>query len=271
MSIDLLSPIGRIVFWKRVGKKLKRVGGVDPEAISMRDAAPPLPKKLWIYWHQGWDTAPDLARAGLESWRSFNPGWEILPIDRTSAEQLSGVAAYADRMGIAHFTDILRLDLLRRHGGVWADASIICARPLDDWLPVMMGSGFFAFAKPFPDRMMSNWFLASTPGHSLVDIWLKAIEAYWAGHDKAIAYTVHHYLFELCYARDAAFRADWDATPQLRPDACHGLQAFLKGQASAGQRDALLAAGTAPMHKLSFKLEKNPAEMLQLLRSGAAS
>ena len=64
--------------------------------------------------------------------------------------------------------DLARLDLLARHGGVWADATCFCVRPLDDWLLPCLPSGFFAFDRPGPDRLLSTWFLAAQPGNALV-------------------------------------------------------------------------------------------------------
>ena len=45
-------------------------------------------------------------------------------------------------------SDILRLYLLKKYGGVWVDATNLCRRPLDAWLPSAACEGFFAF---FPD------------------------------------------------------------------------------------------------------------------------
>ena len=57
--------------------------------------------------------------------------------------------------------------MLRQHGGVWADATSFCLRPLDDWLNAAYAAGFFAFRNPAKDRMMANWFIASEPDNAL--------------------------------------------------------------------------------------------------------
>ena len=45
-------------------------------------------------------------------------------------------------------SDLLRLYLLNKYGGVWVDSTNLCRRPLNDWLPSAASQGFFAF---FPD------------------------------------------------------------------------------------------------------------------------
>ena len=47
-----------------------------------------LPRRVWMYWQQGEAAAPDLVRECIASWRSQNPGWEIVVLDGDSAEAL---------------------------------------------------------------------------------------------------------------------------------------------------------------------------------------
>lgn len=81
-----------------------------------------------------------------------------------------------------HRADLLRLDLLTKHGGVWADATTFCMQPLDDWLPPNLESGFFAFCRPRPERILSSWFLAGEPGNILVSRLFQFMRDYWDRH-----------------------------------------------------------------------------------------
>ena len=69
-------------------------------------------------------------------------------------------------------SDLLRLALLERHGGVWADATLWCARPLDAWIDdATAPTGFFAYTQPTRDRPADNWFLAAAPGSRIISRW----------------------------------------------------------------------------------------------------
>lgn len=57
-------------------------------------------------------------------------------------------------------SELVRLHLLSEYGGVWADATTFCMKPLDDWIDECTMSGFFAFYRPGQDRIMSSWFMA---------------------------------------------------------------------------------------------------------------
>ncbi len=131
-----------------------------------------LPKTIWMYWHQGEAAAPPLVAKCIQSWRDFNPDWQIRVLD---ADSVSGVISLDQSVdmsradiGIQHKADLIRISLLAEHGGVWADASIYCAKPLNDWLPAALQSGFFAFSNLRRDCLLSNWFLASVAGNPLV-------------------------------------------------------------------------------------------------------
>lgn len=143
---------------------------------------PDMPKVIWFLWLQGLDNAPPLVRACHDSWRARNPGWRVMCLDEdtlrahASADYSSGHLA---RLIPQHRAGLLRFDLLAHHGGVWADATTYCVRPLDAWLPPNMGSGFFAFRRPGPDRVISTWFLAATAGNLLAARMFEHMLAYW--------------------------------------------------------------------------------------------
>ncbi len=142
-----------------------------------------LPRIVWMYWEQGLDNAPEIVRQCHASWRRLNPGWEIRLLDQDSVPDyvdLPGIVGgnYGD-IPIQHRSDMLRLHLLAKFGGVWADATCLCHRPLDAWIHEYMRSGFFVFRDPGRGRLISNWFIASMPENHLAVSFCKAHTDYW--------------------------------------------------------------------------------------------
>lgn len=145
------------------------------------------PKKLFLLWFQGWDRAPEVVTHCRRSWEHHNPTWEIHLLDKDNLSgyiDLDGLSRLSDILPPNGFSNIVRVHLLKKYGGVWADATCFCCRPLDEWLDGCLDSGFFAFSRPGPDRMISNWFLAAAPGNRLVDIYCQALRRYWLKNPK---------------------------------------------------------------------------------------
>jgi hypothetical protein len=141
-----------------------------------------IPKTIWFLWFQGLDNAPHVVRKCHESWIDRNPGWRVVTLDEASLPSVASVDYSAGNIGKLPpqaRADLVRLDLLAHHGGAWADATCFCVQPLDEWLLPNLGSGFFAFHRPQPSRIISNWFLAAEPGNLLVSRLFDYLLAYW--------------------------------------------------------------------------------------------
>jgi hypothetical protein len=151
----------------------------------MAESGGGIPKTIWFLWFQGLDNAPYVVRKCRESWIARNPSWRVVTLDETVLPTVTSVDYSAGNIAALsrqHQADLLRLDLLAHHGGVWADATCFCVQPLDNWLIPRMESGFFAFQQPRPDRIISNWFLAARPGNVLVERLFDRMLAHWGDH-----------------------------------------------------------------------------------------
>jgi hypothetical protein len=185
---------------------------------------------IWQYWGQGPKHLQSLAVRANESWEKYsmgsrcaeywkrlNPGYEHRLLNESAALALSpAFAALENRsLDFALKSDILRLDLLSRFGGVWADVTTCPVQPLDNYASQKAAKvGFFGLMwEPFyklvtrgnhtpgslegfdkdgpcvgrqkmtPPRVdtqgyhtIDTWFLVSPqPHHPIVDAWLHAL------------------------------------------------------------------------------------------------
>merc|ERR1712032_538402 len=86
-----------------------------------------------------------------------------------------------EQLGVEHKTDTIRLALLEKHGGVWADATLLMLRPLDGFLGsdpsvrTFYSLGYVKAQRQFIwerrvdfTQCVENWFLAAPPGDVLV-------------------------------------------------------------------------------------------------------
>jgi hypothetical protein len=122
----------------------------------------------------------------MASWKRHHPGWEVrlwteedLPEDPIRPEVLERLRAPVER------ADILRLEILYRHGGVYVDTDLECRRPID---PLLEGERFVGVAIK-PGRM-TNTLIAAAPGHPLLERALRELEPmqdYWSAWAAATA------------------------------------------------------------------------------------
>lgn len=141
-----------------------------------------LPKTIWFSWLQGIEQAPYVVQRCHDSWSERNPGWAVRLVDQKLAEEATCIdfsTGNLARLSPTHRSDLIRLKLLSDFGGVWADATTFCVQPLDDWLPPLMPSGFFAFDRPARERLIANWFIASKAGNPLTSRFYEALLEYW--------------------------------------------------------------------------------------------
>jgi len=209
---------------------------------------------LYILWFQGFDKAPDVVKWCVHSWKHYNPTWKIILLDNNNLHEYVDLSklTFDEDIQLCHLSDMVRMILLRDHGGLWVDATAFCHKPLDDWLPAYSTSGFFAFDRYLPDLMIANWFLYAEKGHPIITQWCNETLYYYQVHGKAHTYFVHHHIFEQLYHRDVVFQQCWDKVPKLSGAIPHTLQIadFFK---TTGRRD--IDSKRVPVYKLSYKCE----------------
>jgi Capsular polysaccharide synthesis protein len=227
-------------------------------------------KTIWTCWLQGRQSAPPLVKQCLKSWERNNPGWEIRCLDAKSVGRYVSLPSCIDlrrqTMTAASLSDILRIALLHEFGGVWADATLFCNRPLDQWLGDVMQQGFFAFAAPTPDRPLSSWFLSAKAGSHVLSAWYRRIIDYWSSRTDTDDYFWLHHLFQETCAADAEAARVWSEVPKISADGPHALQLDERIYRPAIEV-ADLIDWTTPVFKLTHRLPERPLEPGCLLES----
>ncbi len=239
---------------------LRRSTGYDafhPGRAKRSRGAKAINKVIWTCWFQGRHVAPRLVQRCISSWEERNPGWEVRCLDGYGIRRYIELPDFNGK-SITHtgLSDIVRLLLLQEYGGVWADATLFCNRPLEEWLDQYLQAGFFAFHRPGPDRELSTWFLAAETNHNLVSRWLDWALAYWSDRATADAYHWFHYRFADACRADPAFARDWEAVPKVSAREPHGIQ-----RAGLLQTDSAIIDSqvdwTTPVFKLTYKFDQD--------------
>lgn len=256
-------------------------------------------RTIWIYWHQGEDKAPPLVRSCIASWRQRNPDWRVRVVDADTLHEYSNLVERIDLrrddLTLQLASDLIRIDLLARHGGVWADASVYCARPLDEWLPdAMNSSGFFAFHHPKPDRLLASWFLAAERENPLVSEVRNRMLVYFSNYrfprqkrrsgkltynllkfvlgitpfttrawfspwltrfTGIYPYFAVHYTFAAAIHDDESLATIWQRVKPMSADLPHRLKHARKAGEASAELVRFAVSGEAPVHKLLWQAD----------------
>jgi hypothetical protein len=213
-------------------------------------------KIVWSCWLQGRIRAPWLVEQCLRSWEERNPEWDVRCLDQGSLARYIDVPDLSTKqITPTSYSDIVRILLLRTHGGVWTDATVYCNRPLDDWLEELVPSDFFAFANPGGGRLLSSWFLAGEAHHAVFERWCAVTLEYWAQRALAHDYFWFHHLFAELYGTEPAFAAAWDEVPKRSADGPHAIQTvglFETNPVTIRER----VDWRCPVFKLTYRLDE---------------
>jgi len=245
---------------------------------------------IWILWFQGFEQCPEIVKQCVKTWQRHNPDWQLQLLDEINISEFVTQEDVPpgldlDSLSYAHKADIIRLILLKKFGGVWADATTYCTQPLNSWLNDFAKSDFFAFSDPGPDRKISNWFLYSKQEGAMINMLLKDVFAYWndikrtrfrfhtiekiinrqprlwfgsflSRFLKKMPYFWFHYLFGVRLENDTGFASQWKKNIKYHADNPHKAQMFGLGNEVINLDSALNGErGRCPIYKLTWKID----------------
>ena len=181
-------------------------------------------RTVWILWLQGWDKAGYIQQKVLESWKTNNPDWNInmVTLD-TLKDYVTDIDYIYDvnkNITPQAKSDIIRLSLLKNHGGVWADATMLCMQPLDSWVDNAIckndiwmyhgtGGGMDISIGP------ASWFILANKDGYIITKWKDACDIYWSRNNNANAYNWMDCLFRELYYNDSKFSEIWQNIPYI--------------------------------------------------------
>lgn len=181
----------------------------NPNSGKPRESA--VSRIIWSAWLQGLDNAPEMVNVCLESHQKHLPGYEFRVLDMENYRQWVELPEWVEEkyargmIPAALFSDVLRVAVLKRYGGVWMDASVLCTgfgnQQLQKQWTEVENSRFAVFryyrkGDRYPSGL-SNWFIAATPDNVVLTSVYDMLTAYWRDYDCTIDYYMMH-LFISC-------------------------------------------------------------------------
>jgi mannosyltransferase OCH1-like enzyme len=98
-----------------------------------------------------------------ESWADHHPGWELRLWTDDDLAELSDSESLKRCRNFGEASDVLRYEILNRHGGVYVDTDVECLRSLEPL--VENASAFAAYARP---GLIGSAVVGAVPGHPAI-------------------------------------------------------------------------------------------------------
>lgn len=245
----------------KVNKKLKKMYSFAFERFDASYSEGLLPKKnsnkVWVSWMQGMENAPALVQRCYRSLQENLKNREIILITSENLREYTDMPFWIMEKyekGLithTHFSDLLRLELLCKHGGTWIDSTVFCSG--GDIPAYMLDSDLFMFQnlKPGADGStlnISSWFMTSCANNKVLMAVRELLWEYWKKEDRLIDYfLVHHFIMlSLEYYKD-----DWQKMVQYPNSMPHILLLMLFEPFNKEKWDAVTSV--CPFHKLAYK------------------
>lgn len=165
--------------------------------LTLQQNSPPQPQSdpgtqervMWQVWLQGWESAPDIVKAIQDYNSAALPG---ITFKRLSLEDALGLVDISPlvlehfnsgKISPAGFTDLLRLKLIAKHGGIWADATVLFSPEFQGFHKshesFMLQWDYDISSTKRWNFTLNSWLFAAERHDNFVQLWGDALEAMW--------------------------------------------------------------------------------------------
>lgn len=161
--------------------------------------------KIWFCWFQGIENAPDIVKICYNSLKKLNDKELILITKENMFEYISFPQFIMEKwkngiISSTHISDLLRLELLINHGGLWVDATIFCSSSnIPDYID---NSDLFFYQhltlnKYARSAFISSWLISAKSNNKILMATRYLLYKYWEKNDYQIDYFILHHFMTL--------------------------------------------------------------------------
>ncbi|WP_288982434.1 capsular polysaccharide synthesis protein [uncultured Treponema sp.] len=176
---------------------------------------------IWIFWWQGYDTAPFLVKKCIDSIIKNAGNHPVVLITKENWKNYADIPDHIIakmKKGIitlTHFSDILRMVLISKHGGLWLDATIFVSREIPEYcfeLPYF-SIHYETSTSKIAKGKWTGFCQAGRKNLIIHSFCLDIFFSYWEKNNKLIDYFFIDYVMLAGYNNISDFKKLVDAVP----------------------------------------------------------
>ncbi len=179
---------------------------------------------IWVCWWQGEADMSPLVRECYHRIRAYNPGKRVVLI---TEENLADWVTFPDyilekyhkgAITKTHFSDLLRMELLKDYGGVWMDITLLTWSGIPESFydyPVFTGR-YPRNPRDYnvsQNRWTSFFWVSRYPGNILFRYMSDFWREYWKERDALVEYFLMDYALDLGYCRIPQIKEELGRVP----------------------------------------------------------
>lgn len=237
--------------YKKLYKKYENIIDAGVDEIQDRKYS----NKVWVCWLQGIEEAPSIVKACVNSMKRSMPDKEIIILTYDNYQDYVTFPDYiiekfsCGKIGFAHFSDLLRISLIAKWGGMWVDSTALCTNK--EFFDFVSQEDLFVFKqlnlgnRDNAPILASNWFISAKTQDPIITLTRDLLFAYWKDYNFAINYFIFHLFFAMACRR---YKDKWDNVPVFNNNSPHVLMFELDHEYSDIRWKQIM--GMSGIHKL---------------------
>lgn len=184
-----------------------------------------IPKMIWVFWWQGELEMPSVIKECYRSILRNANGRQVILLDHNNYKDYVKLPDYILRKvndGIiskTHFSDLLRVCLLKEYGGLWIDAAIFVTKPIPQYNGIFYSPRLEKELQDSPH--MAQWVMGvmgSPPYMPLFSYIYDMLLSYWAKYNIVFSYLMFDYFVKYGYEHIVWIKTIIENRPIESPD-----------------------------------------------------
>ena len=219
--------------------------------------------KVWVCWFQGMENAPQLVQKCYRSLCENLTDRDVTLITEKNMDDYVQFPSYIlekwknGQITHTHMTDLLRLELLIRYGGMWIDATVFCSEKRENIPNYYFDSDLFMYQNLKPGRdghvhYISSWLIAAKSNNRVLMAVRHLCYAYWKNNTQMADYFLLHDFISVALEH---YFEEWKKIIPCSNSAPHVLLLRLFEPYDAKIWEAVREQ--TPFHKLTYKFSED--------------
>ncbi|MGN0213338.1 MAG: capsular polysaccharide synthesis protein [Muribaculaceae bacterium] len=214
---------------------------------------------VFVFWYQGEQSAPPIVKACIASIRKWCFDRKVVVLDKNNYLDYASVPTCVlcrlenGEIGMAHFSDVLRVALLREHGGFWIDATNFMLNQIPECAlsySFYSLNGVFESFKYDLGFKWTIWFFYAKKGDMIVNNLYHFLEEYWSRYNTELTYLFWDCWLLAMYNHIPQVKVKIDSLPRTDGSYCQLLNNW--HLIAKGENAKMIDEG-AFLNKLSYK------------------